>query len=395
MTSRLKKPFVIDSSSQRSRMQEYEPIADEHLYNFFCSPGVRKTMVRGGLVTRKGEVIRRSANPRAPRLILPPLTLVSAPTQSSKPNLGSKHTATSTGRLNLPSESEPAPNRMGRKAESTSDLGRTREDRTHETAGKRPWEAGSLKPLSHEEYERLLQRFCEGAEQANKPEARVERKKSEDLARQQLREEAKKQDLPGKEGKRQEKDPRKADWKEQDGRSLKAKEPAEPPTKLPEAKVESKPAVTVIPQPKRSFSPIPEEKHDPPATPPKPETHLVSTPPALPHTPPKPSESTHPPDLPAESPPPVKPVQDSHPSAEEIASPVAEPGKDLHPQEDHKEQGTARTVPGAEGGHAQELKGEGSLHAIEQGSLPLDEKKAEGAKETEPPHYNAEVPVAP
>lgn len=400
MTSRVKKPFVIDSSSQRSRMQVYEPIADEHLYNFFCSPVVRKTMLRGGLVTRKGEVIRHSANPRAPRLVLPPLALIPAPPPKS--TLDPKHTATSTGRLNIPKDSESATHRMGRKAESTSNLTRTREGKVHESTGKRPWEAGSLKPLSHEEYEKLLQRFCEGVEEAKKPaaEAKLERKKSEDLAKQQLREEARKLDLPIKpkeqpmEAKKPKKPEPKAEAKKPDLKEQEDKKPAEPPAKPVEAKAP-------VTQPKRSFSPIIEEKHEPPATPPKPEAETTPTHPTLPQVPPKtpPSnclaEQSHPnQELPA--PGLTEEPKETHQTPIVPAPPHVEKSPALIPHEEHKEP-EAPAAP-HEGNLDPETLTETAHQAASQESAPHVEPKAEGSevpKENEPPHYNAEVPVVP
>lgn len=386
MTSHVRKPFVIDSSSQRSRMKEYEPLADEHLYNFFCSPVVRKTLRRGGLVTRNGEVIRHSANPRAPRLVLPPLTLVPIEKRVVHTELNNKHPATSTGRLNIPKDTEGSSNHMSRKTGSTSDLRRNPDARgrgMNETAGKRLWETGSLKPLSHEEYEKLLQRFCEGEKTG------LERKRSEQVIRRPIGEDTKPakqaavpkppQEKPKPEvnkEKEQEK-PKPEVKKEKEPEKPKLEPKKEPVSHVQEpAKVETKPQEVLpssIPQHPRGFSPIPEEKHEPPVTPPKTETHVLPKEQEKTTVEEQVDEQVH---VPA-----VKKEKDE-PTPQEIVNPV-EKHEEIPEIKDHA------------GRKSEDLKVEANEEMQEKKEVPPEsEEVKEEIEQKDPPQYNAEVPVA-
>jgi len=116
-----RRAFRMDCTASTSRLKAYEPLLDPHLEGFYGSPVVRRTMVRGGIITSKGEVIRREYNPRVPKVCLPPICYVSI----SKKTISPKQI-----RL-LQVLSSPA-------------------------VLPKP----SLHPLKHEEYDQLLSHFC-------------------------------------------------------------------------------------------------------------------------------------------------------------------------------------------------------------------------------------------
>jgi len=118
-----RKPFMMDCIASTSRLKAYEPLLDPHLEGFYGSPVVRRAMVRGGIITDKGSVIRREYNPRVPKISLPPIRYVSIAKKTISPKQIRLLKASSSPTLAKP----------------------------------------SLHPLKHEEYDQLLAHFCSPA----------------------------------------------------------------------------------------------------------------------------------------------------------------------------------------------------------------------------------------
>lgn len=117
-----RKAFRMDCTASTSRLKAYEPLLDPHLEGFYSSPVVRRTMVRGGIITSKGEVIRKEYNPRVPKVCLPPIRYISISRKTISPK-----------QIRLLQVLSPAA---------------------------LPKLQSSLHPLKHEEYDQLLEHFC-------------------------------------------------------------------------------------------------------------------------------------------------------------------------------------------------------------------------------------------
>lgn len=122
-----RKPFLTDSRIT-THMKPYESILDPHLAGFYGNPVVRRTMVRGGVITKEGEVIRREYNPKVPVLHLPPVRCVPVTRKTISPQhirllkvTSSRHFPKFQRQLSL---------------------------ETH------------VKPMKHEEYEEIIARYC-------------------------------------------------------------------------------------------------------------------------------------------------------------------------------------------------------------------------------------------
>lgn len=150
----VRKPFIVDSANVRaSSLREYQPLQDTHLAMYFSSPVVRRVLKEGGIVNENGEVLHKG-RPHLPKVILPPLTVPPPAVHSLKPS------ATASARIGLIRDD----------SKSTS-LRKSTEMRTSEgslksQSSRSRFGIKTLKPLSHEEYVNLLQKYT-----ADKPAA--------------------------------------------------------------------------------------------------------------------------------------------------------------------------------------------------------------------------------
>lgn len=143
----VRKPFVVDSANVRaSSLREYQPLQDTHLAMYFSSPVVRRILKEGGIVNENGEVLHRG-RPHLPKVILPPLAAPPPPLHSLKPS------ATASARIgNIRDDSKPLPIRKSTEMRASEGSLKSQTSRSR-------FGIKTLKPLSHEEYVSLLQKY--------------------------------------------------------------------------------------------------------------------------------------------------------------------------------------------------------------------------------------------
>lgn len=142
-----RKPFVVDSANVRaSSLRQYEPLQDNHLVMFFSSPSVRRILKQSGIVNENGEMLHKG-RPHLPKVILPPLAPAPPPVHSLKPS------ATSTTRLgNAKDDPKSLSVRKPTEMRASEGSWKSQSSRSH-------FGVKTLKPLSHEEYVNLLQKY--------------------------------------------------------------------------------------------------------------------------------------------------------------------------------------------------------------------------------------------
>jgi len=140
-----RKAFVVDSANVRaSALRQYEPLQDAHLAMYFSSPSVRRILRQGGIVNENGELMQKG-RPHLPKVVLPPLAHAPPPAQSLKPS------ASTTTRLGNARE-DPKSVRKPPDMRASEGSWKSPSSRSH-------FGVKTLKPLSHEEYVNLLQKY--------------------------------------------------------------------------------------------------------------------------------------------------------------------------------------------------------------------------------------------
>lgn len=136
-----RRPFIIDSANVRaSSLKAYQPLRDEHLTMFFGSPVVRRNLVRSGVVNENGEVMEKGRM-KLPKVILPPIAAAPPPLKPSSSVRSLNFRDTRSLMTKRPSNDHRASERN--LSESRAKFGVT-----------------TLKPMSHDEYLRILQKYA-------------------------------------------------------------------------------------------------------------------------------------------------------------------------------------------------------------------------------------------
>ena len=172
---RVKRPFIIDSNSKESRMSEYQPLTDHHLGVYFSNPNVRKVLKKAGIVSEKGEVVQKAFRTKESKIVLPPIRFhpIYRSTGSGMLTMRTtKYSTTSTGALKSIRNSEEEP--ISPKVMNTDpglDLSKPTPSKKPKPtpAGKPQWGYKTLRPLNHDEYESMLQKFYSTASLLSNP----------------------------------------------------------------------------------------------------------------------------------------------------------------------------------------------------------------------------------
>lgn len=144
-----RKPFVVDSVNLKaSSLHEYQPFQDTHLSNFFGNPKTRRVLEKNGVVTERGEVLVKGKS-HLQKVVLPPLAAAPPP---MKPSL-------STRSLAFKSDPKSSIPRRATKEVRASEGGKLQSSLSK-------FGVKTLKPMSHEEYLSILQKYV-----GEKPEA--------------------------------------------------------------------------------------------------------------------------------------------------------------------------------------------------------------------------------
>ena len=145
----------MDSANVRaSALRQYEPLQDAHLAMYFSSPSVRRILRQGGIVNENGELMQKGRT-HLPKVVLPPLAHAPPPAQSLKPS------ASTTTRLGNARE-DPKSVRKPPDMRASEGSWKSPSSRSH-------FGVKTLKPLSHEEYVNLLQKYVGETPKATEP----------------------------------------------------------------------------------------------------------------------------------------------------------------------------------------------------------------------------------